>query len=129
MKRVKVDFSTTVKGGLIRANQKRASETLNVGDEVEAYDPAEDMEFEGVVEQLSDDGQFAFLRMYWEDIEPAPYVQPSLNLFVTSLVGMDITAKRMDETPIGAADQVLWRYSVAPSQPVVSTSQPISTPA
>jgi hypothetical protein len=67
MKRVRVDFSTTVKGGMIRASQHRASETLQPGDEVEAFDPAEDMEFVGVVDHLSDDGRFAFLRMQWED--------------------------------------------------------------
>jgi hypothetical protein len=81
MKRVKVDFSTTVRDGLIRANQKRASETLYEGDEVLAFDPGEDMEFEGVVDHLSDDGQFAFLRMYWEDSIPV-YNEPGVNLVV-----------------------------------------------
>jgi hypothetical protein len=67
MKRVKVDFSATVKDGLIRANQTRASERLLRGDEVEAYDPDDDMEFVGVVDHLSEDGRFAFLSMRWED--------------------------------------------------------------
>jgi hypothetical protein len=71
MKRVKVDFSTTVRDGLIRANQRRASERLDVDDLVEAYDPDEDMEFVGVVDHLSEDNQFAYLRMEWEDSEPA----------------------------------------------------------
>jgi hypothetical protein len=71
VKRVKVDFSSTVKDGLIRANQMRASELLLEGDEVEAYDSAEDMEFIGVVDHLSEDGRFAFLRMQWEDAETA----------------------------------------------------------
>jgi hypothetical protein len=84
MKRVKVDFSTTVKGGLIRANQRRASESLVVGDEVEAYDPAEGMEFVGVVDHLSDDGQFAFLRMEWDDNTPVQRNRPGLNLVVAS---------------------------------------------
>jgi hypothetical protein len=69
MMRVKVDFSSTVKDGLIRANQARASEPMHEGDQVEAYDPAEDMEFVGVVDHLSEDGRFAFLRMRWEDAE------------------------------------------------------------
>jgi len=59
MNRVKVDFSTTVKDGLIRASQHRASEPLHVGDEVQAFDPAENMEFVGVVDHVSDDGRFA----------------------------------------------------------------------
>ncbi len=70
MKRVKVDFSATVRGGLIRANQKRASEPLCVGDRVEAYDPAEHMDFVGVVDHLSGDNQFAYLRMEWEYSTP-----------------------------------------------------------
>src|ERR1700677_502924 len=72
MKRVKVDFSTTVQDGLIRANQKRADETLIEGDEVVAFDPAEDMAFVGVVDHLSRDSRFGFLRMQWEDTPPAP---------------------------------------------------------
>lgn len=67
MKRVKVDFSTTRHGGMIRASQKRATETLRKGDQVEAYDPAEALTFVGQVDHLSDDGQFAFLHMRWTD--------------------------------------------------------------
>lgn len=131
MKRVKVDFSTTVKDGLIRANQKRADETLDVGDEVVAYDPAEDMEFEGVVDHLSDDGRFAFLRMYWEDIEPMPYIQPGLNLFVSSLLEGNITAEPLAATFPGTEDAqfVPPSIQIAPPQPVVATSHPIPTPA
>ena len=73
MKRVKVDFSTTVRGGLIRANQRRASEPLEVGDRVEAIDLAEGMQFFGVVEET--DEQFAYLRMEWEPI-PVEYASP-----------------------------------------------------
>lgn len=92
MKRVKVDFSTTVKDGLIRANQKRADTPLQVGDLVEAYDPAEDMEFEGVVDHLSEDGRFAFLRMDWENNTPVLCnVAAGLNLSVTSLSGHSVT--------------------------------------
>ena len=72
MKSVRVDFSMTVQRGLIRANQARASQPLHAGDEVVAVDPAENLEFEGVVDHLSDDGQFAYLRMRWEDVTPAP---------------------------------------------------------
>jgi hypothetical protein len=93
VKRVKVDFSATVNGGLIRASQKRASEPLHKGDEVEAYDPAEDMEFVGVVDHLSDDRRFAFLRMQWEDAPPAPPVSTPTFAYVTQTktVGIPIT--------------------------------------
>lgn len=86
MKRVKVDFSSTVRDGLIRANQKRANEPLSVGDEVEAYDPAEDIEFLGVVDHLSDDGRFAFLLMQWEDNLPAPPTTTPTFAYVTQTV-------------------------------------------
>ncbi|MGO8967879.1 MAG: hypothetical protein ACLQGN_30900 [Mycobacterium sp.] len=99
MKRVKVDFSTTVKDGLIRANLKRASEPLHVGDEVEAFDPAEDMEFVGVVDHLSEDGQFAFLHMQWEDNTPVPCNVPGLNMFVTSLSAVAIPVLRYQPDP------------------------------
>src|SRR5262245_37178873 len=65
MKRVKVDFSATVRGGMIRASQRRASELLAVGDRVEAFDPGEDMTFFGVVQDVDQDGRFAYLRMEW----------------------------------------------------------------
>jgi hypothetical protein len=92
VKRVKVDFSTTVKDGLIRANQTRASEPMDVGDAVVAFDPAEDMEFEGVVDHLSGDGRFAFLRMEWEDDTPVLCnVAAGLNLSVTSLSAHAVT--------------------------------------
>lgn len=96
MKRVKVDFSTTVKDGLIRANQKRASESLQVGDEVAAFDPAEEMEFVGVVDHLSDDGRFAFLRMDWEDNTPVSWNLPGQNFVLTSLSALEVTVQ--DET-------------------------------
>lgn len=86
MKRVKVDFSTTVKGGLIRANQARADEPLDVGDEIEAFDPTEEMEFVGVVDHLSDDRRFAFLRMQWEDSASVP-CNAGQNLFIAALFG------------------------------------------
>ena len=84
MKRVKVDFSTTVRGGMIRASQRRASDGLEKGDRVEAYDPAEGMEFVGTVEDLSPDGRFAYLRMDWEqDNVLVPAATAGQNLAVT----------------------------------------------
>jgi hypothetical protein len=56
MKSVRDDFSMSVQRGLIRANQARASQPLHEGDAVVAVDPAENLEFEGVVDHLSDDG-------------------------------------------------------------------------
>ena len=70
MKRVKVDFSTTVRGGMIRANRERASEPLAIGDRVEAFDPGEDMTFVGMVEAI--EGRFAYLRMEWVAADSAP---------------------------------------------------------
>lgn len=75
MKTVRVDFSTTVRGGLVRANTARASEPLEVGDEVLAYDPSEDMEYEATVQVL--EGRFAYLAMHWAGIAKGP------NLIVT----------------------------------------------
>lgn len=103
MKRVKVDFSTTVKGGLIRANQRRASEPLQVGDEVEAYDPAEGMEFVGVVDHLSDDSRFAFLRMEWDDNTPVPRNKPGQNLVVASWEGSLVAQPLRDTCGEGAS--------------------------
>ena len=94
MKRVKVDFSTTVEGGLIRASQARVTgEALEVGDKVEASDPAEDLEFVGVVDHLSEDGRFAFLRMMWEDASPVACNVRGLNLSVTSSSAAGITVR------------------------------------
>ena len=94
MKRVKVDFSATVQGGLIRANLARASAPLDEGDEVVAFDPAEDMEFVGVVDHLSEDGRFAFLRMEWEDNTPVLCnVAAGLNVSVPSLSGHAVTVE------------------------------------
>jgi hypothetical protein len=91
VKRVKVDFSTTVKGGLIRANRARADAPLCEGDEVEAYDPAEDMEFVGVVDHLSEDGRFAFLRMQWEALP-------------RNVSGLNLVASFVEETQITTLD-------------------------
>ena len=67
MKRVKVDFSTTVRGGLIRANQRRATPSpLALGEHVEAFDPEEGLSFTGTVTDIDPDGRFAYLRMDWE---------------------------------------------------------------
>jgi hypothetical protein len=85
MKRVEVDFSTTVRGGMIRASQRRALEKLDEGDRVEAFDPDEGISFIGVVDHVDDDGRFAYLRMEWEDNRPLPHNEPGLNLFVASL--------------------------------------------
>jgi hypothetical protein len=85
MKRVEVDFSTTVRRGMIRASQRRALQTLNQGDRVEAFDPDEGISFIGVVNQVDDDGRFAYLRMEWEDNRLVPRNEPGLNLFVASL--------------------------------------------
>ncbi len=120
MNRVKVDFSTTVKDGLIRASQHRASEPLHVGDEVQAFDPAENMEFVGVVDHVSDDGRFAFLRMQWEDNTPVPCNVPGLN-FVASLSGSVITAQ-----PLSAEGAFVPPIQVGPPRPVVvGGAQPI----
>ncbi|MFB1299078.1 hypothetical protein ACAG24_026585 [Mycobacterium sp. pW049] len=68
MKSVNVDFSRGLQGGLVRANLRRASEELLVGDEVLAIDSAEDMEFTGTVRRIEDG--FAYLEMNWEDSAP-----------------------------------------------------------
>lgn len=119
MKRVKVDFSTTVKGGLIKANQKRASEPLQAGDEVEAYDPAEEMEFVGVVDHLT--GQFAFLRMKWEDNTPVPSNRPGQNLVVASWSALPVT-QPLHET---SAEGLSVSLSQA-SPPLVAAAHPMS---
>lgn len=123
MKRVKVDFSATVQGGLIKANLKRASEPLQVGDDVEAYDPAEDMEFAGVVDHLSDDGRFAFLRMDWED-NTTVYNRPGVNLVVPKWSEPPILAQRPHGTSSGAADELF-----VPPPLHVGTPPPVVTPA
>lgn len=79
MKQVKVDFSTTVRNGLIRASQRRASEPLDIGDRVEAFDPDEDLSFVGVVTETDDN--FAYLRMEWELI---PRNEPGQTLSIGS---------------------------------------------
>lgn len=101
MKRVKVDFSTTVKEGLIRANQARADERLHEGDEVVAFDPAEEMEFVGVVDHLSSDGRFAFLSMDWEDSPPPPPVLTPTFAYVTQTktVGVPIALPATESVP------------------------------
>jgi hypothetical protein len=122
MKRVKVDFSTTVRGGLIRANQKRAAEPLNVGDQVEAYDPAEALEFLGVVDHLSDDKQFAYLRMEWEDSAPIAHNVPGQNLFVALSVGTAATTQPTHE----ASGYAFAPPHVGPPLPLVAAAHPIS---
>ncbi|AFJ35065.1 MULTISPECIES: hypothetical protein [Mycobacterium] len=101
MKRVKVDFSTTVKDGLIRANQARANAPLHEGDEVVAFDPAEEMEFVGVVDHLSTDGRFAFLCMQWEDSPPPPPELTPTFAYVTQTktVGVPIVLPVAESVP------------------------------
>lgn len=123
MKRVKVDFSTTVKDGLIRANQVRASESLQVGDTVVAYDPAEEMEFEGVVDHLSEDRRFAYLQMQWEDNPPVPRNKPGQNLFVVSLSGATITAEPLYAASSETSDDQV----VSPPIQVAALPQPVVT--
>lgn len=74
MKRVKVDFSTTVRGGMIRASQARVvGRPLQQGEEVLAIDPSENLEYVGTVEEFSDDGRFVYLRMAWHSAAlPSP---------------------------------------------------------
>lgn len=89
MKRVKVDFSTTVRGGMVRASQSRAVPSpLQPGDRVEAFDPDEDLSFAGVVVDIDDDGRFAYLQMEWEPRSPkaVPVNRPGSN-FVLRLDG------------------------------------------
>jgi hypothetical protein len=105
MKRVKVDFSATVEGGLIRANLKRATEPLLVGDDIEAFDSAEGLEFAGVVDHLSDDGRFAFLRMHWEDNRPVCN-NPGVNLVIAAWSEAPTVAMRLHGTYSGAADEL-----------------------
>ena len=122
MKRVKVDFSTTVQDGLIRANQARASELLQVGDEVVAFDPAEDIEFVGVVDHLSDDGRFAFLRMEWEDNTPVPCNVAGQNFLVTSFSAPEITVEFQPETSLERGEGAYVSTPQAgPAQPFVTT--------
>ncbi|WAC54257.1 hypothetical protein [Gordonia sp. SL306] len=69
MKVVDVDFSTTVRGGLVRAAQWRASAPLGQGEHVIAVDADEDMEFEAVVETIEDD--VVYLSVLWRDRVPS----------------------------------------------------------
>lgn len=126
MNRVKVDFSTTVKNGLIRANQSRADEQMFKGDEVEAYDPAEGMVFVGVVDHLSEDGRFAFLRMYWEDNVPV-FNQPGVNLFVAAWSEAPVAVQRLFGTVQGAAEESFVQPPVrvgGAAQPVIGHQTP-----
>jgi hypothetical protein len=77
-----------------------------VGDDVEAYDPAEDMEFTGVVESLSEDGRFAFLRMDWEDNNTPVYNRPGVNLFIAAWSEAPVAAQRLYGTYLGAAEEL-----------------------
>jgi hypothetical protein len=122
MKRVKVDFSTTVRDGLIRANQRRASERLDVDDLVEAYDPDEDMEFVGVVDHLSEDNQFAYLRMEWEDSEPLAHNAPGQNLFFALSVGTATAQPTHEESRLGG----FASPHVGPRRPVIAPAHPVS---
>lgn len=69
MKTIEVDFTRGLHAGLVRANIRRASETLARGDRVLAFDPDEDMEFTGTVEKIDGAG-FAYLRMDWVEANP-----------------------------------------------------------
>jgi hypothetical protein len=122
MKRVKVDFSTTVRDGLIRANQKRASETLYEGDEVLAFDPGEDMEFVGMVDHLSDDNQFAYLRMEWEDDVAVVPNAPGQNLFFAVSVGT-VTAQPTHQASSYAG---FASPHVGPLRRVIAPAHPVS---
>ena len=71
MKRVEVDFGTTVRGGLIRASLRRfPDQTVVRGEAVEAFDDDEGISFTGVVEEVDD--RFAYLRMHWSDRPDVP---------------------------------------------------------
>jgi hypothetical protein len=118
MKRIKVDFSATVRGGLIRANQKRADATLHVGDRVEAYDPAEDMEFTGVVDHLSADSQFAYLRMKWEDSAPIAQNVPGQTLFAMLSLGTATVQPAYEASGYGFAP-----HHVGPALPLVAAER------
>ncbi len=72
MKTVRVDFSQGLRGGLVRANLRRASEPLVVGDEVKAFDLEDDLEFIGTVCRIDEDGRFAYLEMDWQDAAHQP---------------------------------------------------------
>ena len=72
MRRVEVDFSTTVRGGLVRASLRRfhGDDPVMVGERVEAFDDDEGLAFVGAVAEI--DGRFAYLRMEWTAATPAP---------------------------------------------------------
>lgn len=81
MKRVEVDFGTTVRGGLIRASLRRfPDQTVVRGEAVEAFDDDEGISFTGVVEEVDD--RFAYLRMHWSDRPDVPSCSAGLNLFL-----------------------------------------------
>jgi hypothetical protein len=125
VKRVEVDFSTTVRGGMIRASQHRASETLKQGDRVEAYDPDEEMTFTGVVDHIDADGRIAYLRMEWEENRGVPHNEPGRNLYVSFSADRITTVEPGAET----ATEIGEGSSVSAPSVGPQPARPFLTPA
>jgi hypothetical protein len=110
VKRVEVDFGTTVRGGMIRASQHRAGpDTLEIGDRVEAFDPDEGMSFTGIVEDADD--RFAYLRMEWRSV---PTNEPGRNYSLT-FNGQMITGATFSER--GEGGTITSPTAPTPMQP------------
>lgn len=121
MKRVQVDFSTTARHGMMRANLKRVEPTgatLERGERVEAFDPDEGISFEGVVEEV--DGRFAYLRMEWVDVN-VPINEPGRNLLVDFSAATAVTVVRGSQTSLVGDDE-------PPVRPPRITPPPIHLP-
>lgn len=90
MRHVEVDFSSTVRGGLIRAHLRRfhGAEVI-VGEAIEAFDDDEGLMFSGVVDHI--DGDFAYLRMDWTDAQPASPMTPTPGTALLSFAGSAAT--------------------------------------
>jgi hypothetical protein len=71
---------------------------------------------------LSDDNQFAYLRMEWEDSAPMAHNVPGQNLFVASLAGRVTAQPTHESTGYGA----FAPPHVGPPLPLVAAAHPIS---
>jgi hypothetical protein len=70
--RIKVDFNSVGRDGMIKGSRRRADGDVHLGDTVGLFDPGEPgMIFDAVVESVSEDGGL-LLRVRWERDPKAP---------------------------------------------------------
>jgi hypothetical protein len=92
---IEADFSTTVRGGMIRAYRSDAPDSVEIGDVVRAVDPDEGLSYVGTIYEI--DGPFIYLVMHWHNNRDVISVAGGMWLFPVTDTGATSGTGHSDE--------------------------------